>query len=356
MADIPQEFMTVLQQIANLPISAQAQLPDEIKKLIPVAMKLTQLQASAETKQRMAQLSMQRDLAKENEKRTTIEFRTNQQIAAEQRTNAEARSRVLELTTAGNRLAVFGPENPEFKSVIHQLVDDPQLLAQGGLESAANLTIKAKSSIRYGTGRLYRYYSAELSKQGIDPPTDMAQQIADRITKNQSVRQYVAEVRDKHSAEQKVKVEAGQRKLEEAKTVRNLVSQGVKLKDVGTVMDAMKAEEGLHATDPRRGLALSEATARSRRGGMLKGAAGVALLAFLGSKLFGGKEQGGSQLPPEMQMALAAQLQRSQGAGDDGKAFGRDLTNTSRLLGIIKMLQGMQGMQSAEPVNAGMIV
>ena len=67
------------------------------------------------------------------------------------------------------------------------------------------------------------------------------------------------------------------------------------------------------------------------------------ILALLAGKVLGGKGKGGPEIPPEMQMQLMAQLQGAQGQGQ-GVNTSRTLTDMSKMLGIIKMLQNMQQM------------
>jgi hypothetical protein len=91
--------------------------------------------------------------------------------------------------------------------------------------------------------------------------------------------------------------------------------------------------------------------AKAERGrkvkGTLLGAGGVAAAILAASRFLGGGKDEAQQIPPEIQMALMAQMQ-GQGGQDDGLRAGRDLMNLTRTLGLVKMLQEMAGLNAAQ--------
>jgi len=95
-------------------------------------------------------------------------------------------------------------------------------------------------------------------------------------------------------------------------------------------------------------LAKQAGRAKLTRGGLWAGGAGI-LAYLLANKIF--KKDEGPELSPEMQMQMAmmAQQQAKQSEAGDTIQDGRQLRNVSTLLGIMKMLQGMQGMQMQAP-------
>lgn len=101
------------------------------------------------------------------------------------------------------------------------------------------------------------------------------------------------------------------------------------------------------------------ATAAKSVGAKALGAGiGAAVLVGLGKKLLGGggAEQGPA-LPPEMQMALMAKLQKSQADSEreNGLRQGRDVRNLAATLGVVKMLQDMAGMGNMQPSVARVV-
>ena len=100
--------------------------------------------------------------------------------------------------------------------------------------------------------------------------------------------------------------------------------------------------------DPRARARQLAGRAKLTRGGLWGG--GIGLLGLLlANKIFGKDE--GPELSPQMQMqmALMAQQQAKQNEAGETIQQGRQLRNVSTLLGIIKMLQGMQGGQLEPP-------
>lgn len=86
------------------------------------------------------------------------------------------------------------------------------------------------------------------------------------------------------------------------------------------------------------------------RGGVAKVAGGGLLLTLLASKIFGGSKKEGSQLPPELQMALAQQVGASQQGGGGGVNTSRTLMDMARLVNLIKSLRSMNTVQGmAQP-------
>lgn len=103
------------------------------------------------------------------------------------------------------------------------------------------------------------------------------------------------------------------------------------------------------------GVPVEKIQAENRKTGRLRGIVGGtlagAVAAGLAAKIFGSNSEA-PKLPPEVQMALMQQMQRSGGGGTDpALSEGRDLLNVSRTLGIMKQMQEMaaQAASAATP-------
>lgn len=94
---------------------------------------------------------------------------------------------------------------------------------------------------------------------------------------------------------------------------------------------------------------------RNMKRGLIGGAAAI-ILPLLAMSMFGKGKKGESQseIPPMLQMQLAAQAQQMQQGSD--QSDGRALLNLQRAMNIIKTLQGFSGLQGGQaPATAGLL-
>jgi len=198
----------------------------------------------------------------------------------------------------GKAMARFGPDHPMVEAAIGELREADPLLA-------SRLKASADSQLLNNIKKIERVHE----KAGVALQPEDIEAIRPRVS--------IA-----------MREEGGIKRL--------LASEQVAAKQAAREASATEAAAALEKAPKKGGL---------KRAG-LWGAGGLAAF-LLASKMFSGKDEGGPRLPPEMQMALAAQLQNQQGVNTS-----QTLRDMSKMLGIIKMLQDIQGMQPQQPSMA----
>lgn len=184
---------------------------------------------------------------------------------------------------------------------------------------------------------------------GVDLPDEegMRKVINSRLERDRSNNFTVADVMQ----EQRMAALDARAKEKAAEDLRKKLEQTEPgRKSVFRYATAEERQRRLEAGEP-----VDKIQAENRKTGRLRGIVGGtlagAVAAGLAAKIFGSNNET-PKLPPEVQMALMQQMQRSGGGGTDpALSEGRELLNTSRTLGIIKQMQEMaaQAASAATP-------
>lgn len=265
--------------------------------------------------------------------------------------------RLGELRRVGSdqKLLQMGPDSEPVKSVMKQLIETPELQAIGGPAVAQEILVKSQAAHASAVGNIKRVQTKMLADRGyLDKvPADLDVKISAALKTGdnayKTVDTLLGELQSADIANRATEAETA------AKSARRAVLRESYSPTMADRILEAETTKGIKPgttehTDFVRGL---------QRSGKLKsfgiGAGGLILASLIAKKAFGDKEQP-AQLPPEMQMALAAKIQQAQGGEDGAKQTSRTLTDIGKLLSIIKTLQGVGGGEAQMPVSAGGIV
>lgn len=254
-----------------------------------------------------------------------------------------------------NRLLTMGPDSEPIKNLVKELTGTPELTALGGGAVATEILAKSASAHASAVDAIRRVQTKMFVDRGYAPPEDLGVKASESLKTGANPYQHadlkLGELQKTEISNREAEAKAAATSARRA-TLRG-EGFGPKMADLILEQETTKGlKPGTteHA-DYVKGL---------KRGAMLKnvgiGAGATVLAGLLAKKIFSSDEQK-SNLPPEMQMALAAQIQQAQGGGEDGgKATSRTLTDIGKLLSIIKVMQGMGGGEAQMPISAGSIV
>lgn len=214
------------------------------------------------------------------------------------------------------RILRMGPDSEPVKALVGELIKSPELQAVGGIAVAQEILTKSQAVHQKVADNVRRVATKMFADRGYADkiPPDLDERITTALKTGGNVYQYT----DKTLSElQRAEIE--QKKAQSPEAVQSLKRKR-SLKTLGI------------------------------------GAGSVILAGMLAKKIFGDKEQP-SRLPPEVQMALAAQIQQAQG-GEEAAArqTSRTLGDIGKLLSIIKVLQGVGSSEAQVPVSAGSIL
>jgi len=294
---------------------------------------LTRLVSNAQVGSRQLERERFRLGAREQQRRVRL---------AEQRAvEAERRSAGRAILKQTRDIARFGPSSPMTTAAVARLKE------LGDPVGAARVEQAAEGRYR----RLLEDENKRLVKAGAPLPDNFKQDVKE-LMQTPAGRARITEQVDEKVAEAKAETRRARltKRLERGAT-RHALRLGMepeKAIAAGESAASMKVKLG------RGAYAIPEALGKQAMRGKLVKHGGRAAAAGLGllllSKLFGGgKDVANIPSDVQMQMALMAQEQARRGEAGETIQEGRQLRNVSTLLGILKMLQGVQGMQMQAP-------
>ncbi len=222
-------------------------------------------------------------------------------------------------------LAVTSPGSEQLQTLINSISD------KGDVAGAAHIRNVAEQNRAVKVAR-----AQDFVVRNVAPGVDIGQ--------------FTTEIQDVAKGE-RVGLKILENKVKEA-NVRAMAEAGEIRRLAGTGLPLTEAQRVAAIPATTRPIAEAEAVRGLRRGQFVKGAAGAGVLGLVAHLLFGReKTPQNPQIDPRMQAALMQQLQSAESVG-----FDRDTRTMARILGMIKTLENMSGVQSqTAPPMAGII-
>jgi hypothetical protein len=281
-------------------------------------------------------LKLKQDLALEGKK-------ANYQFEVQQAADRAARHKAL--YDRGVQVAWNGPNDPEFTSIVTSLDagDDNAKAMAGDLRRRAERVVNTK------VANTIKYNVKKASALGVKLDPD---QIREEIKLKGTAQPYVDKLLQ-------TAAEGVAQQAKDAAHTAKAAAAGQQLGLTGAKLDAfVQRAGGILKMEPDALLAREIQSVRAGRARTMKwgGLGAAAVLAYLGSKFLGSKQESGS-IDPQLQMALLQQMAGARGSGEDSAITqGRELTNLAKAMNILKLMGQFQGMQQSGPVDVARLM
>jgi gas vesicle protein len=300
---------------------------------------LEEIQARAAAEGTKAVDKVQADLLKEEEMR-----KLKAQDVADERLRATQTADLLatEMKRVGGSLGTNNPEFAALKAEMAKLGPEARTIA-AGIET--DLGVAMRQQVSEGIeeiGRTARGLNREVAS---DFETRLRESLSRDPTSRQRFVQAEADTMIRESAQQISEANTRAARAPEA-TVEDMYKEATEMETKGRMGGG--PEDIKKAGELREKAGARTRTGKTMKGVGIGGAISAAALLMLAPKIFGKKSEE-AKLPPEVQMQLMAQLMQNQGAAakEQDISTGRQLSNSMKVLNMIKIMKDMQAVNDA---------
>jgi len=265
----------------------------------------------------------------------------------------KARLRVIDdIVRLGGVSGAVGADNPRVVEVAKTLRTHPLLKDAEGPAMAARVETEAAKRAEQAITRIEKGYARQLRDMTPEQRLTMRQDMRDTLAKGRGEKPVIRALIGKHVDAGRAATAADRLAKGVAGVNRASILQEVPTEYANLAADAAKAKDPTlvkhYLTKGRTAGKVGKATKTG-----IYGAGGALLLGYLASKMFGKKEEAQGGMNPELQMMMMQQMQG--GGASQGVNTSRTLSDMSRMVGLIKMLQSMQAQEPAVPTASAII-